>query len=32
MMGQGGHLSHEDSVDSPTMFRREVMLRLAALG
>jgi alkanesulfonate monooxygenase SsuD/methylene tetrahydromethanopterin reductase-like flavin-dependent oxidoreductase (luciferase family) len=28
MMGQAGHLSHEDTVDSLTLFAREVLPRL----
>jgi len=32
MMGQGGHLSHEDTVDSLTLFAREVLPRLKAYG
>ncbi|MBV9829747.1 MAG: LLM class flavin-dependent oxidoreductase, partial [Alphaproteobacteria bacterium] len=32
MMGQGGHISHEDTVSNLTMFSREVLPRLAALG
>jgi alkanesulfonate monooxygenase SsuD/methylene tetrahydromethanopterin reductase-like flavin-dependent oxidoreductase (luciferase family) len=32
MMGQGGHISHEDTVANLTMFSREVMPRLAGLA
>ena len=32
MMGQGGHISHEDTVANLTMFSREVLPRLAELG
>jgi len=32
MMGQGGHISHEDTVDNLTMFSKEVLPRLAELG
>ena len=28
MMGQGGHISHEDTVDNLTMFSKEVLPRL----
>jgi len=31
MMGQAGHLSHEDTVDSLELFAREVMPRLKEL-
>lgn len=31
MMGQAGHLGHEDTVDSLTLFAREVMPRLEGL-
>jgi alkanesulfonate monooxygenase SsuD/methylene tetrahydromethanopterin reductase-like flavin-dependent oxidoreductase (luciferase family) len=31
MMGQAGHLSHEDTVDSLTLFAKEVMPRLKEL-
>jgi alkanesulfonate monooxygenase SsuD/methylene tetrahydromethanopterin reductase-like flavin-dependent oxidoreductase (luciferase family) len=31
MMGQGGHLNHEDTVDNLTMFSKEVLPRLQAL-
>jgi len=29
MMGQGGHITHEDTVDNLTMFSKEVLPRLA---
>jgi alkanesulfonate monooxygenase SsuD/methylene tetrahydromethanopterin reductase-like flavin-dependent oxidoreductase (luciferase family) len=32
MMGQGGHITHEDTVDNLTMFSKEVLPRLAELG
>jgi alkanesulfonate monooxygenase SsuD/methylene tetrahydromethanopterin reductase-like flavin-dependent oxidoreductase (luciferase family) len=32
MMGQGGHISHEDTVDNLTLFSKEVLPRLAELG
>jgi alkanesulfonate monooxygenase SsuD/methylene tetrahydromethanopterin reductase-like flavin-dependent oxidoreductase (luciferase family) len=32
MMGQGGTISHEDTVDNLTMFSREVLPRLGELG
>jgi alkanesulfonate monooxygenase SsuD/methylene tetrahydromethanopterin reductase-like flavin-dependent oxidoreductase (luciferase family) len=32
MMGQGGHISHEDTVANLTLFSREVLPRLAAFG
>jgi alkanesulfonate monooxygenase SsuD/methylene tetrahydromethanopterin reductase-like flavin-dependent oxidoreductase (luciferase family) len=32
MMGQGGHISHEDTVDNLTMFSKEVLPRLAELA
>jgi alkanesulfonate monooxygenase SsuD/methylene tetrahydromethanopterin reductase-like flavin-dependent oxidoreductase (luciferase family) len=32
MMAQGGHISHEDTVDNLTMFSKEVLPRLAELG
>ena len=32
MMGQGGLISHEDTVDNLTMFSREVLPRLPQLG
>jgi alkanesulfonate monooxygenase SsuD/methylene tetrahydromethanopterin reductase-like flavin-dependent oxidoreductase (luciferase family) len=31
MMGQGGHITHADTVDNLTMFSREVLPRLAEL-
>ena len=31
MMGQGGHISHEDTVDNLTLFSKEVLPRLADL-
>ena len=31
MMGQGGHISHEDTVDNLTLFSKEVLPRLAEL-
>jgi alkanesulfonate monooxygenase SsuD/methylene tetrahydromethanopterin reductase-like flavin-dependent oxidoreductase (luciferase family) len=31
MMGQGGHISHEDTVDNLTMFSKEVLPRLSEL-
>jgi alkanesulfonate monooxygenase SsuD/methylene tetrahydromethanopterin reductase-like flavin-dependent oxidoreductase (luciferase family) len=31
MMGQGGHINHEDTVDNLTMFSKEVLPRLQAL-
>ena len=31
MMGQGGHLSHEDTVDNLTLFSKEVLPRLKEL-
>ena len=32
MMGQGGHISHEDTVDNLTMFSKEVLPRMAESG
>jgi alkanesulfonate monooxygenase SsuD/methylene tetrahydromethanopterin reductase-like flavin-dependent oxidoreductase (luciferase family) len=32
MMGQGGHLSHQDTVANLTLFSKEVLPRLAELG
>ena len=32
MMGQGGHISHEDTVANLTLFSREVLPRLSELG
>ncbi len=32
MMGQGGYISHEDTVDNLSLFSREVLPRLAELG
>ena len=32
MMGQGGHISHEDTVDNLTMFSKEVLPRLQSLN
>ena len=32
MMGQGGHLTHADTVDNLTLFSKEVLPRLAELG
>ena len=32
MMGQGGHITHEDTVDNLTLFSKEVLPRLAELG
>jgi hypothetical protein len=32
MMGQGGHLSHEDTVSNLTMFSQEVLPRLQELN
>ncbi|HXP02984.1 MAG TPA: LLM class flavin-dependent oxidoreductase [Stellaceae bacterium] len=32
MMGQGGHISHEDTVDNLTLFSKEVLPRMAELG
>jgi hypothetical protein len=32
MMGQGGHLGHDDTVSNLTMFSKEVLPRLAELG
>jgi len=32
MMGQGGHITHEDTVDNLTMFSKEVLPRLGELG
>ena len=32
MMGQGGHITHDDTVDNLTMFSQEVLPRLAELG
>ena len=32
MMGQGGHITHEDTVDNLTMFSKEVLPRIADLG
>jgi len=32
MMGQGGHISHEDTVDNLTLFSKEVLPRLAELA
>ena len=31
MMGQGGHISHEDTVDNLTLFSKEVLPRLTEL-
>ena len=31
MMGQGGHISHEDTVGNLTLFSQEVLPRLTAL-
>ena len=31
MMGQGGHISHADTVDNLTLFSKEVLPRLAEL-
>ena len=31
MMGQGGHISHEDTVDNLTLFSKEVLPRIAEL-
>jgi hypothetical protein len=31
MMGQGGHLSHEDTVANLTLFSKEVLPRLKEL-
>ncbi len=32
MMGQGGHISHEDTVDNLTLFSKEVLPRMVELG
>ena len=32
MMGQGGHISHEDTVDNLTMFSKEVLPRMTDLA
>ena len=32
MMGLGGHITHEDTVDNLTLFSKEVLPRLAELG
>ena len=32
MMAQGGHISHEDTVDNLTLFSKEVLPRIAELG
>ena len=32
MMGQGGHIPHEDTVDNLTLFSKEVLPRLAEFG
>ena len=32
MMGQGGYISHEDTVANLTLFSKEVLPRLAELG
>jgi hypothetical protein len=32
MMGQGGLISHEDTVDNLSLFSKEVLPRLAELG
>jgi hypothetical protein len=32
IMGQGGHISHEDTVANLTLFSREVLPRLAELS
>ena len=32
MMGQGGHITHDDTVDNLTLFSKEVLPRLAELG
>jgi alkanesulfonate monooxygenase SsuD/methylene tetrahydromethanopterin reductase-like flavin-dependent oxidoreductase (luciferase family) len=32
MMGQGGVISHEDTVDNLTLFSREVLPRITDLG
>jgi alkanesulfonate monooxygenase SsuD/methylene tetrahydromethanopterin reductase-like flavin-dependent oxidoreductase (luciferase family) len=32
MMGQGGYISHEDTVDNLTLFSKEVLPRLSELG
>ena len=32
MMGQGGHITHEDTVDNLSLFSKEVLPRLAELG
>jgi alkanesulfonate monooxygenase SsuD/methylene tetrahydromethanopterin reductase-like flavin-dependent oxidoreductase (luciferase family) len=32
MMGQGGTISHEDTVDNLTLFSKEVLPRIARLG
>src|SRR6202035_2966009 len=32
MMGQGGHITHEDTVDNLTLFSKEVLPRMAELG
>jgi alkanesulfonate monooxygenase SsuD/methylene tetrahydromethanopterin reductase-like flavin-dependent oxidoreductase (luciferase family) len=32
MMGQGGHISHDDTVDNLRLFSREVLPRLAEMG
>jgi len=32
MMGQGGHITYEDTADNLTLFRKEVLPHLAELG
>ena len=32
MMGQGGTISHDDTVDNLTLFSKEVLPRIAELG
>ena len=32
MMGQGGHITHDDTVDNLTLFAKEVLPRVAELG
>ena len=32
MMGQGGHITHEDTVDNLALFSKEVLPRLTELG
>jgi len=32
MMGQGGTISHEDTIGNLTMFSKEVLPRLSELG